>query len=56
MTDTIQWFAGVDWASEIHQVVLLDAQSLSEKFIRHCKAFGASTESRPDEGTPARSY
>lgn len=25
MTDTIQWFAGVDWASEIHQVVLLDS-------------------------------
>jgi transposase len=25
MTDNIQWFAGVDWASEIHQVVLVDA-------------------------------
>ena len=25
MTDDIQWFAGVDWASEIHQVVLVDA-------------------------------
>jgi transposase len=25
MSDDIQWFAGVDWASEIHQVVLVDA-------------------------------
>jgi Transposase len=25
MTDDIHWFAGVDWASEIHQVVLVDA-------------------------------
>jgi transposase len=25
MTDDIRWFAGVDWASEIHQVVLVDA-------------------------------
>ena len=27
MSDDIQWFAGVDWASEIHQVVLVDAHS-----------------------------
>ncbi len=26
MEDNIQWFAGVDWASEIHQVVLVDAR------------------------------
>lgn len=26
MDDNIQWFAGVDWASEIHQVVLVDAR------------------------------
>ncbi len=25
MADDIRWFAGVDWASEIHQVVLVDA-------------------------------
>ena len=25
MADDIHWFAGVDWASEIHQVVLVDA-------------------------------
>jgi transposase len=25
MSDDIRWFAGVDWASEIHQVVLVDA-------------------------------
>jgi transposase len=25
MTEDIRWFAGVDWASEIHQVVLVDA-------------------------------
>lgn len=25
MSDDIRWFAGVDWASEIHQVVLMDA-------------------------------
>jgi hypothetical protein len=26
MSGDIQWFAGIDWASEIHQVVLVDAR------------------------------
>ena len=26
MTNDLRWFAGVDWASEIHQVVLVDAR------------------------------
>jgi hypothetical protein len=31
MTDDIRWFAGVDWASEIHQVVLVDAQGAGSR-------------------------
>jgi hypothetical protein len=25
MTDGAQWFAGIDWASQVHQACLIDA-------------------------------
>jgi transposase len=37
MTDEIRWFVGIDWASESHQIYLLDArgQCLGERSVPH---------------------
>ena len=37
MTDEIRWFVGIDWASESHQIYLLDArgQCLGERSVSH---------------------
>ena len=37
MTEEIEWFVGIDWASQSHQVCLVDAQGecLGERAVAH---------------------
>ncbi|MCT7377976.1 IS110 family transposase [Chelativorans sp. EGI FJ00035] len=37
MTGEVRWFAGIDWATECHQVCLLDAsgQPVGERSVSH---------------------
>lgn len=54
MADEIGWLVGIDWASESHQVCLLDArgQSVGERSVRHgggelCGWLAAQTAASP---------
>jgi len=37
MADEVEWFVGIDWASENHQVCLVDArgESMGERSVAH---------------------
>jgi hypothetical protein len=32
MAEEVEWFVGIDWASETHQVCLVDAGGFAHKF------------------------
>ena len=58
MADEVRWFVGIDWASEQHQVCLLDADGhiVGERVFAHggeglaglCAWLVATTSDRPE--------
>ena len=58
MADEVEWFVGIDWASEAHQVCLVDARGecLGERSVAHggaalgelCDWLIARTAARPE--------
>ena len=58
MAEEIEWFVGIDWASQSHQVCLIDAhgECLGERAVAHGGAGIEETSASFEARSAPRSY